>query len=446
MTDESNQKTARAIDIWAYGLAFWVLASLTSMAGMAIGSTVFVICSLFGIWQLRPRLLVLLASPFFLATVFFFLAAFLSLLMSWISPPLGIPFEGFRSLRKFHYFFLPFLVGLSLLGWVKYRRPLLEHPMFLVLLFMGAFISLVALVQFFGSHFFSPETLKHRFFREIPTGQVPTRFHGQGLMFFHLSFATAMSFVVSYALSRLVWPPKVSSGLSILSSRLPWVVLAMLSLAALFYSYSRIAWVALVAILVVVVALKRLRYSFFALIALGLFGSLLWFSSPSLQGRWKLGTYSFWERGQVWQSALAMVKDRPLTGVGFGHTGFYSDPYFRSVSGGEAPRFSSHAHNNLLDILAATGLVGFLAFAAWWLILLRYAFLSFLREPHNRWLSGGLIAAFVAFHINGLTQVNFFDAKSQHSLMIWAGLVLGLHWMGQKKSDLVFQSLDRADS
>ena len=38
--------------------------------------------------------------------------------------------------------------------------------------------------------------------------------------------------------------------------------------------------------------------------------------------------------------------------------------------------------------------------------------------PEEKWISAGMLAAFTAFHINGITQVNFYDGKSQHSLML----------------------------
>ena len=34
------------------------------------------------------------------------------------------------------------------------------------------------------------------------------------------------------------------------------------------------------------------------------------------------------------------------------------------------------------------------------------------------------LAGLLAFQVNGITQVNFWDGKSQHTLMIWAGVVL----------------------
>jgi O-antigen ligase len=102
---------------------------------------------------------------------------------------------------------------------------------------------------------------------------------------------------------------------------------------------------------------------------------------------------------------------------------------------GHKPLFSSHAHNNILDVLASTGVFGLIAFLAWWILLWRYLWQSFWRSPPElRWLPAACLAAFVAFQVNGLTQVNFFDGKSEHSLMLWAGISLALFYRSSVQS------------
>jgi MYXO-CTERM domain-containing protein len=41
--------------------------------------------------------------------------------------------------------------------------------------------------------------------------------------------------------------------------------------------------------------------------------------------------------------------------------------------------------------------------------------------------------------VNGLTQVNFWDGKSQHTLMLWAGVVLALAIRRRREDARKFQ-------
>jgi O-antigen ligase len=132
------------------------------------------------------------------------------------------------------------------------------------------------------------------------------------------------------------------------------------------------------------------------------------------------------ERVVMWESAWAMFKDRPLTGFGMGDTAQYTPIYAARLLGHRA-EFTSHAHNNLLDQVAATGLLGLAAFLFWWGVLFVEAWRCFRRGPADeRWLPAAALAAFLAFQVNGLTQVNFWDGKSQHTLMLWAGVTLAI--------------------
>lgn len=128
----------------------------------------------------------------------------------------------------------------------------------------------------------------------------------------------------------------------------------------------------------------------------------------------------------MWESAYAMFRDRPLTGVGFSRTGEISPWYVKNVLH-EPLEFTSHAHNNFLDMLAATGLPGFTAFLAWWGFLFYACARAFRRAPmHERWLPAAALTGFLAFHVNGLTQVNYWDGKSEHALMLWTGVAVAL--------------------
>jgi O-antigen ligase len=192
-----------------------------------------------------------------------------------------------------------------------------------------------------------------------------------------------------------------------------------------FFTYSRIAWVALPALVLALAFLKSPRAGLLALVISVLVGAGAWLASPTLQQR--MGE-SNQDRYALWVGVVETFKDRPIAGVGFGRTSLYANHY-STLAMGKSPTFISHIHSNLLDALASTGLLGLLAHVGWWLSVFWMSWKAFrLSSENERWLPAACLAGFLAFNINGLTQVNFFDGKSQHTLMIWVGVALALYW------------------
>ena len=166
-----------------------------------------------------------------------------------------------------------------------------------------------------------------------------------------------MSFVAASAMARLIFPLRGDDR----RARFLWWVVAVLSTAGVWFSYSRIAFVALGIVLLTLGFLRRPIYGIAALVFVSLAGLGAWNFIPSFYSRFDAGRSGILERVAMWRSAWAMFRDRPLTGIGFSRTGELSPWYVKNVLH-QPVGFTSHAHNNVLDMLAATGLVGF---AAW---------------------------------------------------------------------------------
>jgi len=86
--------------------------------------------------------------------------------------------------------------------------------------------------------------------------------------------------------------------------------------------------------------------------------------------------------------------------------------------------FSGHAHNNLIDMLGGTGAIGTAAWLFWCAVVL---VITLRAARKNAGFARGLLCAWIVFHINGLTQVNFWDAKVEHQ-MAWM-LAWTLSWL-----------------
>lgn len=386
---------------------------------MSIGGGLFLVASFWSVarsWRdgAGKRVKEAFSHPIAWASLALFAASFLSLAWAWFSPPLGEPVSGFKELKKFHHFLYPPFIALAFL----YTADEIEkHPFWKYWGGMGIFCGILACLQFFGRDIFPAAWLESRFFRSVgETG----RFHGQGLMFFHLSFAACMSFVASAALARVLWPLKWDGK----KEKIFWAAVAVAGFVAIFFSYSRIALAGILVIAALLFFLRRPLWGAVMLAVLVAGSALVWREMPSLRERFEQAGGATIERKLMWHSAWDMFADRPLVGFGFGRSGRYTPVYAERILGTK-PWFSSHAHNNVLDALASTGALGLLAYLGWWGVLFVSAWRSF-RAASEKWLPAAALAAMVAFQVNGLTQVNFWDGKSQHTLMIWAGVVLAL--------------------
>lgn len=426
--------TARERNWWGIALGIFGLLSLSTMAGMGIGGGFFLLTSLVVLARSWNRGGAQILAPLWRQTwtrltLAYFLVCLLSLIVAALFPLEEGMRTGFVDLKKFHYFLFPPLVALAFLHTADEME---EHIFWRFWVGMAVFLGALAYIQFWGAYLFPAPWLANRFFR--PAGGT-NHFHAQGIMFFHLSFASCLCFVVSASLARFLWPRLRDS----VTTRLLWFALFLLSLTAVFFSFSRISFFALAAIVAFLGFLKRPFWGFMAFVLVAVSAFIVWQKSESVRARWIDNQDGNLERVLMWESAWAMFKDRPLTGVGFNQTGEYSPIYATRILG-HRPQFTSHAHNNILDSLGSTGLIGFAAFLLWWGWLFYMAAFCFRRAAaEDRWLPASCLAGLLAFQVNGLTQINFWDGKSEPTLMIWVGITLAL-WLRQSAEEGEFLS------
>jgi O-antigen ligase len=135
------------------------------------------------------------------------------------------------------------------------------------------------------------------------------------------------------------------------------------------------------------------------------------------------GLESLSVRVRLWQQALLMLNDYPLTGIGLGQV----DPVLHRVY---APAFLApdqvvpHAHNLLLDYALELGVPGAVAFA----LLIGGCVRHCLRaiqsvEVWLFWTGLGLLLGLLAFMVFGLTDAIAPGARG--GLALWAVLGLG---------------------
>jgi O-antigen ligase len=141
------------------------------------------------------------------------------------------------------------------------------------------------------------------------------------------------------------------------------------------------------------------------------------------------------ERIELWKANWNFFLARPVFGVGWHHNLEIAGQYLRTLYP-DRVSFVGHAHNNLLDVLGslgAFGLMGWLGYQFWLTrLLIRQSFSrensanpeAVLESQAQSDLARGWLAAWLVFHCNGLTNLNFWEGKVQHQLAFMTALLL----------------------
>jgi putative inorganic carbon (HCO3(-)) transporter len=197
---------------------------------------------------------------------------------------------------------------------------------------------------------------------------------------------------------------------------------ACVAVVALFLTQSRGGLLALVGVLIIAVWLLVPRLiARITLLCVSALACIL-LLPPLLNHFERLqGVNDFTEvtRLLTWQAAATLFLDHPFLGVGYGNFRFLSSDLVPGAVPG-----TLDAHNLYLQLLAETGIVGFLTFA----VLLGAFFVLSLKsmrvqDPLSRIVAFGVCGAIAATLIHGIVDY-LFNVSPQFGALFW--LVLGL--------------------
>jgi O-antigen ligase len=392
--------------VLTFALALYAATTLVSMAVMSIGAAiagVAILWALGGRRALGRELKSLVGQPeirrYFQASLALVGVLALSTCVARIAP-LGWGGRsvqpGWEDLSKYWYFVWP-LVLMAGLSRLRDRERGIVLKAWLGAL---AVVSVIGIAQFYTGW---PRP------QRIPSS--PAHFHATMFLGHHLSVASILIFPFFASLDLLraslrgttrLWPPLALGAI------------AVLSFVALFLSYSRMLWIALPLGLVLWAARSLSRKQLIAgLVAAAVAGMLAFQSAPIRQR--VMDGMGVGDRQKLWKANIEFLKLRPLTGAGFRRNNEASGYYLESLPN-DGWIFSGHAHNNAIDMLGGTGILGLLAWIAWCGVLVWISWRGLRRGGAFAW---AMVCAWVVFHLNGLTQVNFWEGKVMHQMM-WA--------------------------
>jgi len=410
-------------------LAIYAASTLVSMAIMSLG-TGLVLLGLFK-WGIRSRESVSLSSWKSYAewSGLLALACILSLVFARWNPIEGLEPAAVRwgkDLFKLWYFLWP-----PVLAALLFRLTNAQQGRILkIWLVVFGVISLIGVQQFWTG-----------WPRIQPIPHLPGHFHSTLFLGHHLSVASIWIFPFFVALSAALSRAQDGLAHQLGLSRRVLLGLAAVGGLTLFLGFSRMLWLALPVGMLALVFLKtapRRRWRYTLLTGVGAAAACVaLFQLPMIRER-LLHSMGTKERFDLWLANAELFRQRPFTGAGWHHNLELAGQILRRWHFGQEV-FVGHAHNNVLEVLGGTGLIGLVGWLGWnvWLArtLWRQSQVSSALAGWRRELAQGSLAAFVVFHLNGFTQVNFWEGKVQHQVswvVAWSLLAL-LHERAQEK-------------
>jgi putative inorganic carbon (HCO3(-)) transporter len=355
-----------------FSLYLFALGLLTSKALTSAGG---VLVCLFGLL----RFIIFKRNPFkntdqgLNLPILFFIV---SLLISLVEHPDSDAFSQFQKYFLLSLFFYFAVANLDNLKQIKR------------IIFITGFSMLIAIICGFYQHYFLDIS----------------RINGFS---FPLSFGCLLAIFIIFSLTYFFWG-KYNTG-----SRIALLTGTALMGANLLFTQARGAWLGLMGGVFTLSWLKNKK----ALIILIIFCLLLFLFLPQTYiDRFKSSfdvktDSSNLTRIALWKASLLMYRDHFINGVGLNR---FSEEYETNYRQPYPVSTSCHPHNNILQFMAEAGTLGLAAFI--WLTGAIFIFLyknySKLTDPHWRLFPLASLCGLIAFHIQGLTEVNYGDAET----------------------------------
>lgn len=373
--------------------ALFVLAigTFTSVSVSAISHILLIIPGLYFFYQdfiTKEKPINLKGSSFFLLLMV--VSIILSVVFNWDSIE-----RPFKSISKIKYFVIPWLGVFALQRlWdsdfsTKSRKVLLHT--FLVATSVATISGLIALKTGFNPLKYKPACHETR---------------ACGLYGMYMTYGYGISLYSVLLLSLFFAKQSFVSKVTLI----PHFILGF---AGTIFSYARGGWIGFLVGAAGFFMKKNLKAAIL-IVVLGVSSVIIaFYSSASVRHMITQRAASNAQRMAFFETAIIAFKEKPV--FGWGYRNF--EPNVKKIKKENNiafPYFGGHAHNNLLEHLASTGAVGFIATLCFFLAWLRE---SFLRKD----VIGYLVFPFaLSFLASGMFQYTFGDGENLFLIMtVW---------------------------
>ena len=257
----------------------------------------------------------------------------------------------------------------------------------------------------------------------------------------HTAYGAAIAFFIPFTVSFFFLPHNTKWR------KIFYVILTLILLFGLYFSFSRAAWLSVIGSLGVYLLIRwRIKFSWFILAATLLGWIFFNFSNDILykMGRNKQDSSASFaehirsigniktdasnvERLNRWVSAFGMIEERPVVGWGPGTYQFVYAPFQKNkyktiitTNFGDG----GNAHSEFIGPCAETGFIGLISVLALMLIIIYTGIQTYLRaqNPVNRILSLAATLALISYYIHGVLN-NFLDTDKL-SLPFWGAFAV----------------------
>lgn len=189
-----------------------------------------------------------------------------------------------------------------------------------------------------------------------------------------------------------------------------WVCAALaLMMSSVVFSLSRGGFLALIggfSVCLLITMSRSVRFLRLGPVLLSFalaIGLLAWFGPGRIEARFATlrGTMSLQEsRLPLWSNVLTMARDFPILGTGYG-TYQHLDPLYRTDAE-FADLTVDHVHNDYLEILVESGMIGFLVSLLAIGLIYRFGYRAIRQDPSNGGLALGALCAFTTLVIHSI--------------------------------------------
>jgi len=404
----------------------YIISTFISMAAMSVGSVFLLVGALVffqgpkGLYKaFASSLENLLVKKYFLITLALAAVCVMSLVYAQINPLTyngeSLQIHWPKDILKLWYLFLPILSFLLLKNLPEEKQKKVIRFWFYTFLVL----SILSIYQYYTGW---PRP------RMVPR-PTPLFFRYQATLFLghHLSVASIWIFPFFVSLDFLFKP---SYCAWIRLPRFFFLLTTVFGFATLMLTYSRTLW-AVLPVGILIWVFMRLPKKWALIFSTFFFvGTFFIFQSPIVQNRIK-SLYGISQRVEIWKMNLEFFESRPWLGIGWLKSGPASSLYVREKYENVAGHFVGHAHNNFLEMLSGTGILGTVSWMVWFVFVFYLSIRWFKKRRKKPPFVLGIFAAWIVFHLNGLTQVNFWESKVIHQVMWVVTLLL---WVNTKIS------------
>ena len=224
-------------------------------------------------------------------------------------------------------------------------------------------------------------------------------------------FGGILKVMIQGSLIAMFLPVYIVLAMHIKNIRLKaiFIFVSVIGFLALIFNGTRGVWLAMLILLPAVVLIysrKKIQSLVIVILSLVLVSGIF-LATPNLSARFATITdmqmQSNSERLLMWKSAWQMFKDNPIFGIGYGQ---YKDAYqTKYISPKAKERDLEHAHSNIMQMLAACGIVGLVAFLYMWGYFSYYSLRRWFKDKTIEWLL--FFCVLSGMMLNGLTEFNF---------------------------------------